>query len=473
MAPCAGIISKTAVIRVARLTAKRSVNQWVLLSQCYDKLPSKMPLMIREGSANQAIRCGLLQKSSNYQASSTFLAALLADVYAPDQSWLSVMINRQASSLKGPMKIQYGDQFDVMHSDTSTTLAAPLGFLNDHNVEFMEISEKSTPDEDGCHFYLDLDGGSPTLYQKWPTVSIELTSKTDGLPFLNEINPNLALQAILSFIRDKKTVNSYLEDLETSNFPSFSKRLATKLDGRDQIYVDLGSAILRNLKEEDESITRSGYLLNHKLEALNEIETWRRFSHSELQRLVVPLVQKFLKTHLSVWKIYTYSNTAFNLKIKELVEKPLRELQMENQLYKLIGHQRLSAPVTSPLINKRYFEKKLSSVYKGVNRAIYQNFFQLQLPLITCATMGYISEQFSIFSMGSLASLGIVLGLQRVLSTWESASKETEKVMYEDIRANIERGNERLIQETEERFSKEAALHERKFELVRDLSTHH
>lgn len=460
-----------AVARLTTLVSRRTLNQWALLSQCYDKPPSKLPLMIRKDDENSIIRCGLLQGSNGYQRSTTFLGALLADVYASDQSWLNVLLNRRTSSLRGPIKIQYADNFDLQHNEAVTTLAVPSSFLKDHKVEFLEVSEENAPDEDNCHFYLDLDGKSSPLYQEWPTISVRDTSRTSELPLSNEINSKQALEAILRFIRDKSTVNSYLSDLEQSNFGDFSKRLAAKIDNRKQIYTDLGLAVLKNLENEDTSLVRSRYLQSKKEEMLKDVETWRRHAHGELQGQVVPLIQKFLKTHLSVGKIYTYSNTKFNLKVKKLIEEPLRDLQMENNLYELRGRLRLSTPLKAPLIDKRYFEKHISSVYEDVNKMINRSFFQLQLPLILCSTLGYVSEQFSLYSMGSLASLGIVLGLQRVLSSWEVAGKNVQKRIYEDIRAAIEQEYERLILEVEDKYAKEEIAQKHKLDLIRALSS--
>ncbi|QLQ80204.1 hypothetical protein HG537_0D02050 [Torulaspora globosa] len=460
-----------AVTRLTLLASRRSLNQWALLSQCYDKPPSKLPLMIRKDDKDSIIRCGLLPGISGYQKSSTFLGALLADVYALDQSWMNVLLNRRASSVKGPIKIQYGDQFDVQRNETMTTLAVPSSFLKDHKVEFLEVLEENAPDEDNCHFYLDLDGRSSTLYQRWPTISVNDTSKTSELPLSNEINSRQALEAILRFIHDKGTVNSYLKSLELSNFGNFSKRLAAKIDNRKQIYADLGFAVLKNLENEDNSLAKGHYLQSEKEEMLKDVERWRRNAHDELQGQVVPLIQKFLRTHLSIGKIYTYSNTKFNLRVKKFIEEPLRDLQMQNNLHELRGRLRLSTPLKTPLIDKQYFEKQISSVYKDVNKVINQSFFKLQLPLILCSTIGYISEQFSLYSMGSLASLGIVLGLQRVLSNWELAGKNVQKRIYEDIRATIEQEYKRLVQEVEDKCGKEETAQKHKLHLIRALSS--
>lgn len=465
-----GISGNVAIARLTTLVSRRSLNLWASLGQCYNKPPPKVPLMIRKDDDTAVIRCGLLQRSGDYQKSSTFLGALLADVYSSDQSWLNVLLNRQASSLKGPVKIQFGELFDIQQQGTLTSLVVPSVFLKDHNVEFLEVSQENTPSEDNCHFYLDLDGNSSSaLFHIWPTVSIRDTPKTGELPLSNEISSQLALEATLLFTRDKGTVNTYLKDLDLSNFASFSKRLAAKIDDRKQIYADLGLAVLKNLQNEDKSLVKSHSLQSQKDEMLKGVESWRVLAHGELQNQVNPLLQKFLKTHLSVRKIYTYSSAKFNLRIKELIEEPLSDLQMQNNLYELRGRLHLSTPINPPLLERQYLERKVLSVYQDVNKVINQSFFTLQLPLIVCSTVGYISEQFSMFSMGSLASLGIVLGLQRVLSSWEVAAERIQRGVYDDIRANIEQEDKRLVQEVNDRFSKEETIQKRKLSIMNEL----
>lgn len=448
---------------------RRSASKWAQLSQCYDEIPPKVQLMMRESGRQSVIRCGVLKPANGHQSLPTFLGALLADVYASDQTWLAVLLNRQGTRTRSPLLIKFGEHFDIQQDGNYTRFAVPSPFLKDYNVEFLEITSPDMQGEDECHFYIDLSDGSTKRLYRWPTVTVDDTSSSGPLPLSNHVNSSMAAAGILKFIRDKSSVSSYLQAMDRSNMSSFADRLKQKIHDRKKIFSDLGMATLKNLMDSDESLIEYHISESQKQEMIRQVEDWRRQAHGELQREVMPLLQKFLKSHLSIWRIYSYSEDKFNLRLKELVDEPLRDLKMVNLLYSLRGRLQLEGSVSSPLHNAHLFEKEVTLAHRDLNKVIYQNFFKLQLPLIVCSTMGYVSEQFSLYSMGALASLGIVLGLQRVISSWELASKKIVDNIYDAIRTYIEYESNFMIQRCKEKFAEEETQHKHKQEILNSL----
>lgn len=453
-----------------KFDSKRPISQWARLAQCYDKAPPKVPLMIRENERNAAIRCGVIHRATSNQPLPTFLGALLADVYATDQTWLVTLLNRQGTPKSSPLLIKFGEQFDANQDKNLTEFAVPSPFLKEHNLEFLEVPSKEMQDGDGCHFYIDLSDGSANIPHKWPTVTVSDNERANALPLSNQINSSLAVKGILGFIRDKTTVNSYLLAMDKSNVTSFADGLKRKVDDRKRIFSDLGLAILKNLRESDRSLVGNNPSQAQKHEMIEEIQEWRRNAHEELQTVVVPLLTNFLKSHLSIWKIYLYSEDKFSLRLKELIDEPLRDLKMVNFLYNLRGRLQIEGPTESPLQNVHFFDKEITLAHQELNKVIYDNFLKLQLPLIILATVGYVSEQFSLYSMGSLASLGIVLGMQKVISSWEVASKKIVDNMYEAIRIYIEHESNLMVKLCEEKCTKNEAEYKLKQEVIQTLS---
>lgn len=425
--------------------------------------------MIRGCDKESTIRCGVLQRSSGTQCLPTFLAALLADVYASDQTWLVTLLNRQGSPMKSPLLVQYGEHFEAHEDKNCTKFNVPSPFLKKHRIEFLEILSPEVRSDDECHFYIDLSDGSPTKLYRWPTVSVSDTSSLDPLPFSNQINSSRAVKAILKFIRDKSSVESYLEDIEKSNVANFAERVKHKIDDRKQIFSELGRAVLENVSETDKSLAKHLSSEARKQEMIADIEVWRRQAHEELQNKVMPVLRKFLKDHLTVRNIYLYSEDKFSLRLKEMVDQPLHNLQMVKHLYSLKGKLGVEDSSNSSLYDTKSFNEELTLAHKNLNKVVYQNFFQIQLPLILCSTVGYISEQFSLYSMGSLASLGVILGVQKVIYNWEAASKKTINKIYHAIRSSIESEGNSLIQQCNAKFKSDEIKNQRKQEIIDSL----
>lgn len=462
-----------------QLVFKRFSSQWVRLSQCYEDLPPKLSLVLQSHNSKK-IRCGLLLPSDNKvsPSGSAFLSALLADVYSPDQTWFNVWKQRYLQPNSPPtVLVKYGDVFnkqsEKLEGIDMTTFSVPSIFLQKHNMEFLEVKSKDLRNDDGCHFYINLQQHSmeTSAPYNWPTVNFVLNPNLQGvpLPLGNQIDPQWALDAICNFINDKKTVDEYLDVMQRSNFNSVKNQLERKLQDVEGVFRDLQTSILENIVHEENLRDQHEKLVHDKGEISRKVQRWGKSAHDELQWVILPKLQMFVKNQLSIWKVYSYSESMLQLKILNMITEPLCNLQMVNSLERLKGELRVDNASSRKFIDTQKINHRATALHNDINKSIYENFLLLQLPLIILAIFGVISGEFSSFSMGALASFGIVLGFSRVLAMWKSLLDSYVKKIRETLRSNIESEKISLINEYQVGFTTREKDLETKFKIIRSL----
>ncbi|GAV54502.1 hypothetical protein ZYGR_0AM00400 [Zygosaccharomyces rouxii] len=464
-----------------QLVFRRFGSQWVRLSQCYQKPPPKLSLVL-QGYNPKKIRCGLILPSDKegLRGGSAFLSALLADVYSPDQAWFHIWRQRYLQhNSPSTILVKYGNVFDKhseeLESTDMTTFSVPSPFLQKNNVEFLEVQSTDLQDEDGCHFYINLqrDGVNPSAPHDWPTVNFVLNPDLQRvpLPMGDQIDPQWALGAICNFINDKSTVEEYLDVMRRSNFASVKRKLEGKLQEVDGIFRDLQKSVLGNIVHRENLHEQHRKLVADKREISEKIQRWSESAHDELQSSILPKLQTFVKNQLSIWKVYSYSESKIQLKLLNMVTEPLRSLQMVNSLNRLKGELHIESVASKNLIDTQEVNHKATALHKKINKIIYENFLLLQLPLILVATFGVVSGECSSFSMGALASFGIVLGFSRVLAMWQSLLDSYVKRIRETLSSNIENEKVSLINEYQTGFAAREKDFETKYEIIHSLST--
>lgn len=465
-----------------RLNSSRSngnsLAQWIRLAQCYERLPPKLPLILQSYESRK-IRCGVIlpnDSSDNLSRGAAFLITLLADVYSPDQAWFNAWRQRYQSKNGSPsaLLVKYGDVFGKQ----SSTFSVPSPFLQKYNVEFLELSSKPSTllqNNDGCHFYIKLQNcaNSNASSSCWPTVNLRMSPQLHNLPLPleNQVDPQWALKATCGFINDKDTVNKYLEAMQRSNFGNIRKQLELKLQNFDNILKDLQISVLTNIADTERLYDQNKTLGSNKKQISNKIETWSQDAHEELQSKILPRLQKFAKKQLSIWKVYTYSESKLQLKLINMVTEPLRDLEMVNSLNRLKGELRVNGGGSNNFIDTKGINEGATKLHKEINSIVYQNFLLLQLPLILLGTFGCISSEFSSFSMGAFASFGIVLGFSRVLAMWQSLLDKYVVRIRETFRSNVENEKVNLLKEYETNFAAGGDEFKYKYEIIQSLLT--
>lgn len=442
------------------------------MAHCYRVPPAKLCL-VNERSKSRKIRCGIILPSDDIANTSAFLSALVADVYSPNQSWFNVFKQRyyNGNSLSSFL-VKYGDQFEKQKLDNMTTYTIPSPFLQKNNVEFLETQRTDSQDNDGCHFYINLQGANPDMFHIWPTLNISVSGQVTDLPFENQVNAPLALKAISSFIRNKDTVNEFLDAMTKSDFTNIQKKLESKLLNTDGIFENLENSVLENILKTERLLDKNQDLDYDEQEYLARVEQWSEQAHEELQNKIIPRLKRFVKIQLSLWRVYTYSESKLQLKLLNTIAQPLCGLQMVNLLNRLRGELNVSdsSTVGNQLLDIKQINEKATAIHKRINKVIYQNFVLVQLPMILLATFGVVSGEFSAFSMGSLASFGVILGFSRVLTIWQSLLDKYMREIRENIRRNIEVEKSNLVRKHQESFSERKLEYKTKLDLCRSLN---
>ncbi|CEP60840.1 uncharacterized protein LALA0_S02e00826g [Lachancea lanzarotensis] len=451
---------------------RRFLSQWGQLASIYKnsgnqsglkKHPAKLDLM----TASKPVRCGIVLGSLTSQRDSAFLSALLADVYASDQYWFQEFRHRYNNHRGATRLIRYAAALDVQTEGHTTIYGLPSPWLREHNVELHETESALFPKDassDGCHLYLDINSHIPESNSQWPILKV--TDSDAQIPLgSRELNSEKALLGILSFIESKQNVTQYLKSLESSNFLSVTKSIAKALSDKPQIVHNLGKAVIQNIYCTDTAMAQHETARVQAREVEHDIAKWSTQAHTNLLSEFKSRLDQFVHDQLSVRRVYCYSESKMELKLRELCNIADNSGTTDHINY-LRGHLNLPQLVEASPGHRIY--ERIPKLHKDINKLIYKQFFTIQLPLLVCATCGVLSGQFSLFSMGSLAMLGIVIGASRVMNRWSSMLQRFEGEILDEKRIEIENARKAIRSE----WSRELAKHEIQFQKKSELLKH-
>lgn len=447
----------------------RGYGKWNKLSLFYPR-QAKLPLLTVPSKEDALIRCGFSGSES-----SKFLDLLVLDVYSTNTQWMDQFLQRDRGSRN---LIRYGEEFRVVGAsglDPIVTYYVPSPWLVGMQCEFLEMgktSERGFPN-DLCHLYVEKEQ-FPRL--EWPTFALVPRSIAKNFNsaegeqvelYGNEIDPEYALEATLSFIKDKAVVTKYLKALDSSNVLPLSKRLKQRLQNKEKIFEDLERSVINEIYETDD-LTKYDKLIKSKNSVIHTIDEWSQNAHEELQNSIEPLLQNFVSKQLSLWKVYSYSESKLSLKLNEMCNIT-NDLNMVQDLSHIYGSLDITQRRLS-IINPDYAKKQVPLLHKEINKIVYKNFFQLQFPLIAISVAGVVTGLCSVFSMGSLASLGIVLGLQRVKDSWYALLTHFQHQIREECRIGIEHNKRLLFDDWEKAYAKKESELREKAALLKQIS---
>lgn len=430
------------------------------------------------------VRCGFKGKGV-----SRMLDVLLLDVYSGDKGWMEQFLQRDR---KQRSLIRYGVDFGVKSAsglDEVVTYELPSPWLEKAGCEILELGSESESEAesregpsgrpsgspsgrpDGCHLYVSEKGFTPA---RWPTFSVvprhggRGSEAGTGTSHENEVDAETAFDVALRFSKDKSLVSTYLDSLDSTNILAISKKLQARLNDKNQIFRDLERAVLTELYRVDESPQEYEKLMKSRARVDDTIENWAREAHKELQGSIEKLLQDFASKQLSLWKVYSYSEPKLSLKLHELcnISNDLEMVQNLSHIYGSLGIQQQRLSIISP----DYAKNKVPYLHREINKCVYKNFFQLQFPLIAVSVIGYVTELCSGYSMGALASLGIVLGLKRVKDTWYNLLLQFQQQIREECRVGIELNKQLLRKNWEDAYTQKESELSSKVALLEQIS---
>ncbi|SCV01204.1 LAME_0G14730g1_1 [Lachancea meyersii CBS 8951] len=462
--------------------SRRFMSYWAKLAEVYrsagsQRLPTKLALVATQSGSEirdtKIIRCGVILKSLTSQKDAAFLSALLADVYTTDQYWFREFCSRYSQNIKSshsasPRLIRYAPILDVQKEGQTTVYGLPSPWLLQHGVELRESEAAQFQEEtstDGCHLYLDMNSHAAATKCPWPILKV--TDSSSEIPLgARELNSSKALTGILDFIENKRNVKMYLESLESSNFLTVTQNIERVLDNKPRIMKNLEEAVVQNIYNTDDTFEEHEKAKLRNADVEQEIANWSTEAHAHMLSEFKPRLDQFVHDQLSVSRVYTYSESKMELKLRELCSIADNSGVL-NRINYLRGRLNLPLlPKTSP--DLRIFDR-IPALHKNINKHIYQQFFTLQLPLLVCATFGVVSGQFSAYSMGSLAILGVVLGASRIMNRWSSMLQHFKNDILDAKRVKIEDGRQAIQNEWNKENAKREIEYQKKSELLKRL----
>ncbi|KTA96494.1 hypothetical protein AO441_003329 [Nakaseomyces glabratus] len=459
-------------------SARRCVHGWSHVAKQLGKYGvdevaiSKLRLL----QENTAIRCGVLMNTCQ----GSFGSAFVTDKEALGSSWVPTLINRWVNEDKTPVLMKYGDQFREINGEVRT-FEIPSSFLKETNAEILEIPEQDQSKDkrlphvhDGCHVYLDIRGDPTVSQPTWPTIEIEDVLSKGKLLLTNQIDSQMALESLLKY--NNSTISEYLNKQNASNFDRIRAKLVDKLKDGNLIRTELKSSIRRYLQSTDRDFSNEKRLIGKRDLTNEEIDKWAECSHKTLRDEIVPSFLSFARAHLSLWKLYTYSPAKLKLNFMEYCMIPLYKVHeiensakvLEANMFREFDLETVNAQVMTPILPTTEIQK-IGRIQTEINKAIYKQFFTIQLPMVLCALLGVVSEQFSAYYMGSLAALGIVLGFWRCMKQWQYIlNGYTRKVSFL-LKDRIELRRAELKKLSDRCFEEKALAAKKKKELLEPL----
>lgn len=420
----------------------------------------KLNLLTVDSPSVTTIRCGFLGAES-----SALLDCLVLDVYSTERAWMGQFLGRNRSK----NLVKYGEEFSVSGPsgiDELRTYYIPSPWLKGLDCEILESSEEKVQ-KDGCHFYVMRESLPEVLWPRFPITPKnidEVHAKLNG----SQIDALHMLQATLRFIEDKSTVNEYLRILDSSNFLPLSKQLKDRLGDKNAVFSDLEHAVLSEIYRSDDSVSQYEKLVTSRSSVDKQIEQWSQDAHKELQKCIEPLLMNFSSKQLSLWKVYSYTESKLQLKLREMCNIT-NDLEMVQSLSHIYGS--LNIPQDRlEIIDSKYTQQQVPELHKRINGIVYKNFFQLQLPLILVSVAGTITNICSPFSMGALGSFGVVLGLKRVKDSWFLILEQFREQIMEQCRIGIENNKSILIEKWKNTYAKRESELREKVSLIKTIS---
>lgn len=388
----------------------RLMSSWSRLGKLYHQ--GAVADKIRLIDNTKTVRCGVIGRG--------LVGALTVDHMEARKSWAREYLEAELNSVNENKLIKYGDEF----SKTDLGYTVPSSFLQNNKVEFLKVND--TSGKDGCHFYIRLNQKNLNPKQDiWPVVELEDVKYNGSFLLANQIDVVKSVQATLDMGNSKISVSDYLKAQEESNFDHVRHKLEAKLKNRNTIIQDLKNAVVRYIQKTDPDISSIGKESTKLDKAYLAIDEWAEDAHKQLQSQIIPSFVHFAKTQLSLWKLYLHSESKLKLRFMECCMIPLYNIQviegksevLETNIRNEFDQTGVHEPI-APLVPVNDIQK-IGNIQKDINKAIYHQFFTLQLPMILVALLGVVSEQFSGFYMGSVAALGIVLGFSRTMTKWK------------------------------------------------------
>lgn len=439
---------------------------------------------------------GIVYENESVQKSTNFLEVLLADpLSSGSQQWFESIQNRSRAQnnlivhlLALESHEQLPDAFrrsicefhvpcPLLLGGTRAKFSDAIPELNSvpNNVLFLEINK---PEEvlkliEICHFYIYVSADLSTLMDALPKqiqkkILLTVVDNTEFTPRSTEatrvvfrpevaqhvvkINSSALLNGIQHFYKyDVQGASTYFESLQQSNILEVTKycewflrteNLRTWL--LDLIRTEISTNKISEARIE--SVYR-----DLKLQSLVECS---KAMHAELQNEFIPQTNAFFSSKLNWWMLY-FRNDNVEYTLKDYLSAHFMPKSIDSynylkgQLVARLQEQKFAhyaendrTQLKNPLqeyktnlINFRVPQEVQLAVYAALTTA----FIYYQLPLTAISVLGYLFFSIQAQTATAIATLGWVLGFNKVSKDWHDFSRTWLATVYEEVRILLSR----------------------------------
>lgn len=426
---------------------------------------------------------------------SSLLNALLIDPLASDQTWYDAVSSR---TLSKDVVVRYSPTFDYIGTFNSMA-EYPVPFRNGDqdskfaNFNFIEANSivDSWENIKSCHLVVFVTKNFSPDFQpldklppiEYPSVVVLDRTATEPEPTSSssviQTNSLRALDAMIELRESRARAGACVAQYERN-----MGQLESRLESPAQLYNDLLRSVVDSCEKlmPDSSIQARA---EQGLEEMKHIRTnWSEHAHRELQTTLLAGLDNLEKTSLAWWTLYFRVDDVYDRVCATLYESFLPK--SKNSLLYYMGRIDIQAKrdygyepeQSSGAAGESAITKTRDSLINGQavatlhNQALKiltTNLFLVQMPFLFIPLLGVYFYGYSLYAMGSLIGLGLVVGLARIQKQWANVMSAFKSDVAQSARVAITTSEEDLWARYEHRVIDQQSIVAEKRQLVDSL----
>lgn len=423
------------------------------------------------------LRVGIVPLASSRNDIKRVLESLVADPLN-DGDWFPTL---QSRALTKDVIVSQSSSFDYIETRNSA-LEYPVPFTGPP-IEYLEVTHAQDSFEHLAKCGLILYASTA------PSEALRTPIETDhphvlvldNLRLLQAGSPSAAFEELVvaselaqegnELLRESpKNISAYLDLYRKSSIPLLKERLDPK---------NVRELLLKSVfKTCDDLVEARGENPSINREVSTLRKAWAESAHRELQSRLIPALETLLYKKLAWYKLYSRTDDVEATTTAILTQAQLP--QANRELEYIVGRvdkavatipsneaslMSARSPITAAFIQSSAAAAALqNSALKAVLTAL-----SVQIPISLCAVGGWYFTNCSLYSMGALAGLGLVVGLQRLQKMWLRAAKKYETTVVNTTRAAITETEALIWDMYEEKVSRRAQELQTQTQILQDV----
>lgn len=432
------------------------------------------------------VRIGIIPFQSHRTEINGVLEAILADPLATDQSWYEALKNR---ALSKDTLISFSPTFDnqVLAHNSLIEYQIPFRETSEFSktTEIMEVNSAQDSQQhlDSCHFHVyassnihaalttPIPGHFPRILAiDVPAVTNELlieqqkqqpnldTNKADSGVVL--ISSKAANEAVDLLAQSPANISKSTNLREQSQFGKLEQTIFT--DPR-VIEQRLLNSIIYSCEQfvAPSSGDELAKTVEQESDAMRNLRSkWSREAHEELQGRLFKGLDNWAKRTVPWYKLYFRVDDIYD-SLSDVLHRDFL-IESNAKLEYLLGridsfaarHNFPDALQTSfstssglspelvysetiPAARSRLIETSAVDVHNDGLKKLATVLFGMQLPTFLVSCFGMYFYDYSLYSMGSIMGLGVVLGFRALQKSWQSSTERLKTEVLEEARKAI------------------------------------